>query len=428
MSQDTSTARRTTEEAAAGTAAGTAPERGAPGGRWRRRTAAATAPASAALRAAAPALLGYAAVRLTGVLVLAWWAHRRGGHLGDLLARSWDSVWYLGIADHGYDTALPAPGPDGKSLSNLAFFPLYPGIVRAVSALTSLSSPTVGLVASWVFSLIAAWGVFAVGRRLHGRRTGVALAVLWGVLPHALTESMAYTEPVFTAFAAWSLRAALDRRWVLAGFLSLLAGLTRPTGAALAAAVALGALAGLRRCAGSRDGAAGADRPAAWRCLLGAVLAPAGWVAYTAWVGVRLHRWDGYFAVQTAWGTTFDGGAFTVHGVVDQFARSERTMLAAAVVTAVLLASLVLLLLCALDRVPPVLLLYCAALLVLTLGTAGFFHAKARFLVPAFPLLLPLARPLALARPAKAAVVLAAAALLSAVYGGHLALVWTHSP
>lgn len=31
------------------------------------------------------------------------------------------------------------------------------------------------------------------------------LVLLWGLLPHSVARAMAYTEPVLTAFAAWSL-------------------------------------------------------------------------------------------------------------------------------------------------------------------------------------------------------------------------------
>ena len=52
---------------------------------------------------------------------------------------------------------------------------------------------------------MAAWGVYAVGELLHGRRVGITLVAVWAVLPHAVILTMAYTEPLMTAFAAWAL-------------------------------------------------------------------------------------------------------------------------------------------------------------------------------------------------------------------------------
>src|SRR5687767_4925747 len=78
----------------------------------------------AALRRAAPALLGYAAVRALGLVVLAVWAQTSGKSAEQLLSRRWNSLWYAGIAEHGYGYTLHLE--DGSVHSNLAFFPLLP--------------------------------------------------------------------------------------------------------------------------------------------------------------------------------------------------------------------------------------------------------------------------------------------------------------
>ncbi|WP_392963573.1 hypothetical protein [Streptomyces sp. LN245] len=94
----------------------------------------------AALRHAAPALLAYAAVRLTGLAVLALWAHRRHHGVWSALAAQWDADWYLGIADHGYTRHLGT----AFDANNLAFFPLYPVLVKAVAVLTPARAPRPG--------------------------------------------------------------------------------------------------------------------------------------------------------------------------------------------------------------------------------------------------------------------------------------------
>ncbi|NEE43362.1 hypothetical protein G3M55_01925, partial [Streptomyces sp. SID8455] len=85
--------------------------------------------------------------------------------------------------------------------SDLAFFPLLPALERGISEVTPLTLGGAGLLIAWTAGLLAAWGVFAVGAHLHGRRTGVVLAGLWGVYPTAFVQSMAYTETLFTALA-----------------------------------------------------------------------------------------------------------------------------------------------------------------------------------------------------------------------------------
>ncbi|WP_258314657.1 hypothetical protein [Streptomyces sp. Act143] len=371
-----------------------------------------------AARAAPPhplvvALGLFAAARLTGLAVLAATAWATGHHPLTLLGRSWDSRWYLGIAAHGYGHTLHIR--PGVVYSDLAFFPLYPALVRAVTAVSPLGGGAAGLLVSWTAAAAAACGIHAVGTRLHGRAVGAALVLLWALLPHSVVLSMAYTEPVLTAFAAWSLYAVLTGRWLWAGTLAALAGLSRPNGLAVAAAV----LAAAACEAGRRRG------KVTHRLWTGAALAPLGWSAYVLWVGLRKgDPLGGYFAVQRGWGSSFDFGRGSLRFARHLILQGDRlvfpvTMLIVA--AAVLLYALLLL-----DRPPLPLAVYAGVLLLITLGGSGFFESKPRFLLPAFPLLLPLARALvrtARARPWHAVVVTGALAGLSFGYGAYLVVI-----
>ncbi|MEW2523586.1 glycosyltransferase family 39 protein [Streptomyces sp. NPDC047071] len=367
--------------------------------------------AVAALRHAAPALLAYAAVRVCGLLVFVLWARHEHRGVWHLLAESWDCDWYLKIAEHGYADTL------GHTFdaNNLAFFPLYPLLIRAGEHLVPAPRGAVGLAIACAASFLAAWGIFKVGDRLHGRRTGVLLVLLWACLPVALVQWMGYTESLFTAFAAWCLYAVLTGRWVAAGALASLAGLTRPTGIALAAAVTVTALLALRR----RFSAA---------ALAGAVLAPLGWLGYVGWVGVRLGRWDGYFAVQKWWHNEWDGGVGTLRWMKSLFV-VERPQLFLVMVTLVLCGALVLFAMSVAGREQPLpLLVFTGLLLAIVLGSRGVYFPRARFLLPGFPLLLPVALALSRARARVVVPVLLGASLTSAAFGGHMLLVWLGPP
>ncbi|MFF3319588.1 mannosyltransferase family protein [Streptomyces sp. NPDC003035] len=362
------------------------------------------------LRHAAPALAAYLAVRLLGLLVLARWAHLKGHGVWPTLAASWDSEWYVGIADHGYERELGTRVYE----NNLAFFPLFPALIKAFAAVTPGSRASVGLVIAGVCSLIAAWGVFAVGDRLYGRRAGTVLAVLWGATPVAAVQWMGYTESLFTALAAWALYAVLDGRWAWAAGLAVAAGLTRPTGIAVAAAVTAAGLLAARR--GSRT------------ALAAALVAPLGWLGFVGWVGLRLGRWDGYFAVQRLWTNEWDGGAVTARTLRELFVYDRTPQLFLVVVSLVLIGSALLFLLCLADRQPLPLLVFTGVLLLVVLGSGGVYFPRARFLLPAFPLLLPLALAVCRARRHVAALVLAAAVLSSTWLGGYMLLVWSGAP
>ncbi|MEU3756715.1 hypothetical protein AB0H17_28840 [Streptomyces olivoreticuli] len=361
-----------------------------------------------ALRHAAPALLVYAGVRALGLVVLMVWGAVAGKDPHQLLSARWDSLWYSRIAEDGYGYTLHLGGD--KVHSDLAFFPLLPWLERGLSALFPLSAADAGLVVSAVASLCAAWAVFLIGDRAHGRRAGVALAALWAALPVGIVQSMAYSESLFTALAAWGVYCVLTGRWVWAGSLAALAGLTRPVGAAVVAAVWITAAAILWR---------ERHKPGA-RMLLGVVLAPLGWLAYVAWVGVRTGSVTGYLDVQGGWGNGFDGGVAFGSFVAGRLAGPAWPagvgLLVGVALVVWLYAKGVR------QRQPLPLLVYAGTVLLLALTAKGYFGSKPRLMMPAFPLLLPLAVAVARLRTVRAVLTVAPVVLVSAVYGAF----WLH--
>ncbi|MGW9029776.1 mannosyltransferase family protein [Streptomyces sp. NPDC055722] len=359
----------------------------------------------------------FVTARLCGGLVLVVVARATGKRPLLLFGRSWDSVWYLHIATHGY--GLTQHTRHGIH-SDLAFFPLYPALIRALTTLGPLDRITAGLLVSWTAAAVAAYGIHQLGLRLYGPAVAIVLVALWGLLPHSVVLSMAYTEPLLTAFAAWSLYSALTGRWICAGTLAALAGLSRPNGFAVAAAVLAAAAqeVWLRR-----------GRGVSHRLWMGAALAPLGWAGYVLWVGHRRHDlFGGYFTVQRLWGSRFDFGQGSLRFAEHLMLHGSRVLfpmaLAIAAVSTVLFALLVA------DRAPLPLVVYSGVLLVVALGGSGFFECKPRFLLPAFPLLIVVARALvrtARARPWHATVVASALAGLSFIYGAYV-VVLARSP
>ncbi|MCQ8192796.1 hypothetical protein [Streptomyces rugosispiralis] len=362
----------------------------------------------ASLRRAWLALAVYATVRAAGIVCVVLGARQAGKQPRTQLGHYWDSRWYVGIAQHGYGTNRPSVTHPGLTFSDLAFFPLYPALIRAVTAVVPVSGVTAGLLVAWGAAGLAAWGIHAVGELLYGRRVALTLVALWGLLPHAVIESMGYTESLLTALAAWSLYALLTGRPLWAGALALCAGATRPNGLAVAAAVCACAAAEIRRHRWRTS----------WRVWAGAALSPLGWLGYAVWVGVRRGTWRGYLDVQDDWGTYLDLGASGF--------RSARSLIMgdgylshymALVVIGAALISLVGFVL----RPPPLpLVVYTLALVFIALASAHYFASKPRFLLPAFPLLIPAALAMARARPRTAVLVGGALAGLSCLYGTYL--------
>ncbi len=173
------------------------------------------------------------------------------GWLADLWAR-WDSVFFVRIAEHGYDGA------------SAAFFPLYPALVGVLGRVLGGHYVLGGT----LVSLAACLGSFQLLYRLGEERLGAAgarRAVLYlAVFPMTLFLGAVYSESLYLLLTLAAFALAERGRFAGAGAAAGLALLTRAPGVALLPALAL--LAWRSR-----------DRP---RALAWLVLAPALFALY----------------------------------------------------------------------------------------------------------------------------------------------------
>jgi hypothetical protein len=368
----------------------------------------------------APALI-FLGIRELGLLVLTWMAGRNLHSVSEAL-RSWDGQWFLAIAGGGYSGV-----PDGlvdafgqRSVETpLAFFPGYPMVVRWFAAIDGphgIGLVTSALTVTIVSGVFCSYGLVRMGTRIRGgsRQVGLVLVALFAAAPMSIVLSMAYSEAMFCAFAVWALVGLLERKWLLAGVCCSLAGLVRSTGAALVLALCVAALLAI---VARRDG---------WRPWVGALLAPLGLVGYLAWVGVRTGEWNGWFALQErGWGTGFDGGAATVRFSLDALA-DARSVLEVATVWFLLLA-IALVVIMVVRRVEWPLIVYAAGVLAMDLASNGLMNSKARLMLPAFTLLVPVALGLAERRPATYVTVLCGLAVASSWFGAYALTSWGYA-
>ena len=160
--------------------------------------------------------------------------------------------------------------------------------------------------------------------------------------------------------------------------------------------------------------------------MVAAVLAPLGMLGYLGYVGWRTGSLTGWFEIQrTGWGSEFDGGA-----TLATFIRRTLSAGHEAYDLAVLLAlvgSLVLLVVAVRMRLPWPLLVYAAAVLITVWASDGQIHSRVRLLLPAVPLLIPVAVGLARRRTGTAVAVVVAVTLASAWFGGYTLTIWRYA-
>lgn len=344
-----------------------------------------------------PWLLGtaiFAAIRCVGMIWLAYVGHRQGKSVRDMLS-AWDGQWMLALAQHGYND-VPISLVDAHGIhtadTSYAFFPGYPMLVRGIAWLPGISAFGAAVLVSLVSGAVASVAAYRLGEwcllrarptdRSTASRVGVLSAALFASAPMGVVLGMAYTEALYCALAGWALLMVLEKRWLSAGLLTVLAGLTRTTVVALIAVVVVAAVLELTSM----------ERTAAqwWRPVSAIVLAPLGWLAWLIVVAIHVGSPTAWFQVQTqGWDTGFDAGQATWRYLRDTLATNNS---AGDVITAwVIVVTLVLVVIAFVTRLPWQVSMYGVLVVATVLASNGLMNSRVRLLLPAFVLLIPVA-------------------------------------
>jgi hypothetical protein len=199
----------------------------------------------------------------------------------------WDSRWFLRAALPGWPRHLPYQ--DGHVAgSTIAFFPLFPLSIRWLSHVPGLTPLAAGIIITTVSGLTAMVGVWALVHHYSDGPSADRATLLVALFPGSFVLSMVYSEGFALTFLAFGILALLQRRWLLAGLLGLLASATTPVALAFEVSCLWCAY---RELADHRN----------WRAVVAPILAPLGFVGYQVWI------WQ-HTGSLTAWRLTERGG------------------------------------------------------------------------------------------------------------------------
>jgi hypothetical protein len=195
----------------------------------------------------------------------------------------WDTQNYQIIASSGYQYT-----PDGPS--NVAFFPLYPLLMRWATDLSPGGGDVrAGVIVGTLAMAAAVVYVFLLVRADLGETIAWRSLAFLLMFPAAFFFSAAYTEPVFLLGIAGSLYYARRGQWLLAGLFGAAASATKLVGVFLIVPIVFEAV------------AQGALSRRNLRPLFGAALAPCGAIAYFAYLQWRFGDFRIFFEAQENW-------------------------------------------------------------------------------------------------------------------------------
>ena len=182
-------------------------------------------------------LVGFLAVSLLGYRTdvdVPWRIHEN--EILNLPAR-WDTGWYLGVATHGYEWSAARD----TQQQNIAFFPLYPMLMRYGSLLLARDAMWTGVLIAWLSFFGALVYLFRMARDRFGAAQAVTSIALLAAYPFAFFFSTAYTEALFLLTMVGACYHFERNQLWQAGLWGLAAGLTRPNGCLLS--IVLGVMA-----------------------------------------------------------------------------------------------------------------------------------------------------------------------------------------
>jgi hypothetical protein len=155
--------------------------------------------------------------------------------LANMLATSWlqwDSEHYLAIAERGYTFS-------GQRWPSIAFFPLYPLLIRLTLPLAGGAGGVAALLVAHLALLGALLLLYDLLAHDFGRAVAYRATILLLLFPMSLFFVSAYSEALALALVIGVVWAMRRERWRLAGVAGALLALTRLPGVLLAPVIGL---------------------------------------------------------------------------------------------------------------------------------------------------------------------------------------------
>lgn len=206
----------------------------------------------------------------------------------------WDARWYSRIITDGYPSTLPTDAAGNVQENAWAFYPLFPGLGRALAGLTGASPAAALTIVAMLSGLGAALAVYCLFRHKAPHGTALWGTAFFATFPTSAILQVPYAEPLTVFLLATALLLVVRRHYLWAMPAVVLMCLSRPVGVPFAAM--LGLLLSARVVGRYRTGHAGSHSARELASLAG----------LTALCGGAALAWPA-----AAWAATGDIAAYT---------------------------------------------------------------------------------------------------------------------
>jgi hypothetical protein len=153
----------------------------------------------------------------------------------------YDSGWYYQIARHGYGFVEGGPSVGVGKPGKIAYFPVYPLLMRYVGRLFGRSAGAVylgGIVVSWTAFVLAMLVLYRLARLDVPPERAERAVLLTAIFPFSFFFGMVYTEALFLLLTVAAFYAFRTRSWIAGGVAGALATATRVNGILMLPALA----------------------------------------------------------------------------------------------------------------------------------------------------------------------------------------------
>ncbi|MFW6075233.1 MAG: mannosyltransferase family protein [Chloroflexota bacterium] len=194
----------------------------------------------------------------------------------------WDSGWYLTIANNGYQY-------DPQAASSVAFFPLFPLLIRAFDAVLPGSDVLAALIVVHLALFGALLYIYKLLRIDYGNRMAMRTIYFLLIFPGAFFLTAVYNESLLLFTIAGALYHARRGQWLLAGLFGIGASATKLVGVMLIVPLAV-------ELASQRGSSWRNIKPGAWIAI-----APLGTLAYFGYLQAKFDSFRVFFDTEGHW-------------------------------------------------------------------------------------------------------------------------------